>query len=208
MLTKLVFANTNLQVLQLLAGKQNPWTEQNIRRVAVDHREQDVVDLESEDAHVSDGRGDGERIPGLEWQPRDVHRHGLVGLVVPLQLCAVAEECNCCPEDSCGDCCAHDEQQQASHLWQSNLMISADGLMRTMEKVGFCNPSCSSFTGHRIQQKGGGCWTGSRCPTSGKYSPSSAPRRWTSLCNGWRKAPWWCWLAKSKRNFQNRENKN
>lgn len=163
---------TNLQVLQLFTAEQDPGTEQDIRRVAVDHREQDVVDLEPKDAHVCDGRSDGERIPRLEWQPRDVHSHGLVSLVVPLQFCAVTEERNCCPEDSCGDCCAHDEQQQASHLRQGNLMISVDGLRRTMEKVGSCNPLCSSFTGHRIQQRAGVCWIGSRCQVSGKCSPS------------------------------------
>lgn len=52
----------------------------------------------------------------------------------------------------------------------------------------------NQFTVHLIRRKVDECSTGSRFPMSDKSSPSSERRKWTSLCNGWRKAQWLCLL--------------
>lgn len=115
-------------MLQLLASKQHPGAEQDVGRVAVDHREQQVIELESHRSEVADYVSDGvPRVPGFEHESRDRHCHRFVRLIISLQLGAFSEKGYCRPEHCCGNGCEHDERQKTTHLRQSDLMVAAGG---------------------------------------------------------------------------------
>lgn len=103
-------------MLQLLASEKHPRTEENVCGVAVNHREQQVVELESHHTEVDYRRANSPWIPRFEHESRNRNNHRLVSLVVSLKFRAVSEESNCCPEDCCSNCCNHDEQEQSPHL--------------------------------------------------------------------------------------------
>lgn len=111
-------------MLQLFASEEHPGAEQHVGRVAVDHREQQVEELENQTAEVDSRASNLPWIPGLQHEPGNLHHHRSVCLIIPCQLCAVAEESDCRPEDCCRNGCKHHEHEQPTHFCQSDSVVS------------------------------------------------------------------------------------
>lgn len=86
-------------MLELLASEQDPRAEHDVRRVCVNHREENVVVLEPNHAEVNHHVRDGiPRVPRLDHESGNFNGDCLVCRVVLLQLRAVAEEGDSGPE--------------------------------------------------------------------------------------------------------------
>lgn len=71
-------------MLQLFASEEHPRAENNVCRIAVNHREQQVVELESQCDEVDHRRAYCPWVPGFEHESGYRNDHRLVGFVVLL----------------------------------------------------------------------------------------------------------------------------
>lgn len=104
-------------MLKLFTSEENPGAEENVGGVAVNHREHQVVKLETEGSKVENHSSNGiPWIPRLQHEPWNLNSHRLICLVVLLKLCAVTKERECRPEDCCCSGCSHNAKKKTSHL--------------------------------------------------------------------------------------------
>lgn len=134
-LSSIIMKMIYLKMLQLFASKEHPRAEENIWRVALNHGEQQVIQLESHCSEVDSSRADLPRVPWLQHESRNRNNHRFVGFVISLELCAFSKESYCCPEDSCSNCRNHYQRKKSSHLRQRDLMITERGLNGQQWKI-------------------------------------------------------------------------
>lgn len=104
-------------MLKLFTREENPRAEENVGSVAVNHREEHVVELKSERSEVDNHSTDGiPRIPGFQHESRNLNSHRFVSLVVLLKFCAVTKERKCRPKKNPCENRSDNTDKKSSHL--------------------------------------------------------------------------------------------
>lgn len=120
----------------MLAGKEQPRTEQEIRKIGLQQREEQVVDLVREADHVPGVVERIPRIPGLDREARDYFRQRSVGCGIVDHFDTFPEKCDRRPGGHCEHCKADDEHEQLPHLCEGQSSVPSIRLCEQRVCVG------------------------------------------------------------------------